>query len=378
MIKGKQIQPRPLIDKPNINYRKLDALNQSMLKLFDSDPVKFFEEFKMGRKRKDKKNVALMIGDLVDFYLLACMGNEQEFEKRFDERFALFSGVKGTGQVFILADYLFEETENCTNDAGEITCSFETRFAEAVKRVRVDEKYKGKSDDKILEDFLANGKDYFDVKMAAIGKTVVDVSIVDKAKAVAQKLKMDEFTKGIFTEIDGHEFEGTDNEEVVTHFPIEFTYHLDGTKTILCKAEIDMIHVDHVKKEIQPIDLKTTYDNESFDFMYIKNAYYLQNAFYCTAITEWRKQNGLDDYKVRPMQFVVGDTSSNNRRPLVYKTSTKDIIAGLKGFKLRGVDYRGIEQLIDDIAWAEENDEWSCSREAFNNKGKMKLNIDYE
>jgi len=370
MIKGKQVQPRAFIDKPNVNYRKLDALNQSMLKLFDNDPVKFFEEFKMGKKRKEKKNVALMIGDLVDFYLLECKGDETEFEARFDEKFAMFSGVKGTGQVFILADYLFEETENCVNEAGEMTCSFETRFAEAVKRVRADDKYKGKADDKILEDFLANGKEYFDVKMEAIGKVVVDVSIVDKAKTVAQKLKKDDFTRAIFA--------GNDDQEFVTHFPIQWTYQIDSERSIACKSEIDMMLIDHESKVIQPMDLKTTYDNESFDFMYIKNSYYLQNAFYVKSVEVWAAENDMKGYEVLPMKFVVGDTSSNNRRPLVYTTSPQDLEAGMNGFDHRGNHYRGVSELVDDIAWAEENDEWSCSREAFNKKGQMTLNINYE
>lgn len=378
MIKGKQVQPKALIDKPNINYRKLDALNQSMLKVFDSDPVKFFEEFKMGKKRKEKKNVALMIGDLVDFYLLECRGDEAEFDTRFDEKFALYSGVKGSGQVFLLADYLFEETENCVNDVGEMTCSFETRFAEAVKRVRAEDKYKGKSDDKILEDFLANGKDYFDTRMDAIGKTVVDVSIVDKAKLVAKGLKKDSFTRDIFAHMGDHEFEGTDDHESVTHFPIEFKFRLSDDRFIACKAEVDMMQVDHEHKIIQPMDLKTTYDNESFDYMYIKNGYYLQNAFYVLAVEDWARENGMKDYKVLPMKFVVGDTSSNNRRPLIYSTSQLDVTSGIVGFRLRGNWYRGVSDLIEDIAWAEENDEWTCSREAFDNKGKMRLNVEYE
>src|SRR5882672_2586510 len=127
MIKGKQVQPRTFSEKPNVNYRKLDALNQSMLKVFDSDPVKFFEEFKLGKPRKQKKNVSFMIGDLVDFYLLECKGDEQELTNRFDEKFALFSGTKGSGQVFVLADYLFEETEASLNEKGEITISFMER-----------------------------------------------------------------------------------------------------------------------------------------------------------------------------------------------------------------------------------------------------------
>jgi hypothetical protein len=370
MIKGKQIQPRDLVSKPNLNYRKLDALNQSMLKLFDSDPVKFFEEFKMGKKRKEKKNVALMIGDLVDFYLLECGGDEDDFLARFDEKFVLYNGVKGSGQVFLLADYLFEETENCINEIGEITCSFETRFAEAVKRVRAEDKYKGKTDDKIMEDFLANGKDYFDTRMEAIGKTVVDMSLVDKAKLVAQKIKNDPFSREYFTG-------GDEQEEHVSHFPIEFKYDL-GDKFISCKAEIDLMIIDHRNKIIRPMDLKTTYDNESFDYMYIKNAYYLQNAFYWLAVRAWASENGMEGYGVRPMKFIVGDTSSNNRRPLVYETGPGDLASGLEGFKLKGNKYRGIKELINDIAWAEENDEWSCSKEAFDKKGQMKLNIEYE
>lgn len=369
MIKGKQIQPKPLIDKPDVNYRKLDALNQSMLKLFDSDPVKFFEEFKMGKKRRDKDNVSLIIGDIVDFYLLECRGDEQEFESRFEEKFVLFNGTKGSGQVFTLADYLFEETENCVNEVGEMTCSFETRFAEAVKRVRADDKYKGKSDEKILEDFLANGKEYFDVRMESLGRKVVTVSLIDKAKLVANKLKNDFFTRHIFKFGD---------EDFYTHFPIEFRYHLDDMRSIVCKAEIDMMYINHEEGYIKPMDLKTTYDNESFDYMYIKNSYYLQNAFYVKAIQEWAQENGMGKYNILPMEFIVGDTSSNNRRPLIYKTLENDVEKGTFGFTLKGNFYRGTHQLINDIAWAEEKDEWTCSREAFLRNGQMTLNINYE
>lgn len=369
MIKGKQIQPKPLIDKPDVNYRKLDALNQSMLKLFDSDPVKFFEEFKMGKRRKDKDNVSLIIGDIVDFYLLECRGDEKEFDERFEEKFVLFNGTKGSGQVFTLADYLFEETENCVDESGKITCSFDARFAEAIRRVRADDKYKGKTDEKILEDFLANGKEYFDVKMEALGRKVVTVSLIDKAKLVGNKLKTDPFTRKVFNFGD---------EDFYTHFPIEFRYQLDKDRSIMCKAEIDLMQIDHEKKIIQPMDLKTTYDNESFDYMYIKNSYYLQNAFYVKAVGEWASENSMEDYIVRPMDFIVGDTSSNNRRPLVYKTSDEDIKSGIYGFTLKGNHYRGIHDLVNDIAWAEENDEWTCSREAFLRNGQMTLNINYD
>lgn len=370
MIKGKVIQPKVIIDKPNVNYRKLDALNQSMIKLFDSDPVKFFEQFKLGKNRKSKKNVSLIIGDLVDFYLLECKGDELEFNNRLEEKFVLFDGTKGTGQVFILADYLFEETENCTNESGEITNSFETRFSAAVAKVQADGKYKGKKEDKILEDFYENGKEYYEKLIGNIGKTVVDASLIDKARIVAENLMRDEFTKNIF--------KPKDSIEYLTHFAIEWKYLLPMNKYYPCKSEIDILHIDHDHRIIQPVDLKTTYDNESFDYAYIKNGYYLQNAFYVKAAEEWAKEAGMLDYEVKPMIFVVGDTSSNNRRPLLYETSAIDVERGLYGFSLRGIYHKGIDELINDIVWAEEQDIWNCSRDAFGNNGKMQLNIKYD
>jgi hypothetical protein len=148
MTKGTQRQEQVFTEKSQVNYRALEALNQSMLKLFDSDPVKFFEEFKLGKKRKQKKNVSLIIGDLVDFYLLECRADEQVFQNRLTEQFAIFDGTKGSGQVFLLADYIFEETESCLNEDNEVTLSFEDRFAMAFKRVQAEEKYKGKTVEK--------------------------------------------------------------------------------------------------------------------------------------------------------------------------------------------------------------------------------------
>lgn len=369
MIKGKQIQPKAFVDKPVTNYRKLDALNQSMLKLFDTDPVKFYNQFKLGKSVREKKSTALSLGSLIDFFVLACKGDEAEFNSRFDEKFALYTGVKGSGQVFDLVDYLMEETENCLNERGEITCSFETRFNAAMARVRADGKYKKKDDKYILDDFKKDGEAYFDILMENIGKTVVDVSLMDKARIVGNKLLHDPFTAFLFRH---------DDKDYFTHFPIEWRYRLSETQSIACKSELDMLILDHDHRTIQPMDLKNTYDNESFDYMYIKNSYYLQNAFYDKAVKEWAAENDMDKYIVLPMMFIVGDTSSNNRRPLIYSTSSQDVVNGMYGFKLRGNHYRGVHDLIMDIAWAEENDIWNCSREAFNNKGKMTLNIDYE
>src|SRR4029079_2847520 len=125
------------------------------------------------------------------------------------------------------------------------------------------------------------------------------------------------------------------------------------------KSEIDILHIDHEKKIIYIKDLKTTYDNENFEYSYIKNSYYLQNAFYYLAVKYWAAQENLD-YDIVPMEFIVGDTSSNNRRPVRYTTSFADITSGLHGFTLRGNYYRGIHELVEEIEWCEKNNIWNC------------------
>ncbi len=370
MIKGKQIQPRVMLDKPSVNYRELEALNQTMLKLFDEDPVKFYEIYKLGRKREEKSSVTLDLGDLVDFYLLECDAKEDEFQNRFDEKFVLTEDVKGSGQAFVLADLIFAETLGCLSEDGEITCSFNERFNVAVEKIRKQDKYKGKSNDDILKDFTSKALDYFQKKIDNIGKKVVEVSLVDKAKNVGDRLKSDEFSRDYFRSVG--------DQELFKHYVIEWSYPTVAGRKIKCKSELDMFLIDHESKTLQPMDLKTTYDNELFDYSYLKNGYYIQNAFYCKAVSEWAKANKLETYHVLPMIFIVGDTSSNNRRPLVYHTSVTDLAKALSGFEVRGVKYRGVDELVEDIAWAEENNEWKCSREAFKRKGQMKINIDYE
>lgn len=370
MIKGEVIKEMYSIQKTTVNYRSLGALNCSMIKLFDRDPVKFFEQFKLGKDRKDKTSTALIIGDIVDFYILDCKGNEQEFESRWDEKFAMFDGIK-TGQVFTLGDTLFEIAQENTNpETGKVDILFETMFKEAFQKVQALGYYKGKTEEKALENFNDNGIDYYQSLLDNVGKTVVDISLVEKAKKIAKNILEDEFTYSIFE--DGEDI------EFFPKIAIEWVYTTRNDKKIQCKSEPDILKVDHFNKKIFLFDVKTTFDNENFEYSYVKNKYYLQAAFYSMAVAEWAKQEGMGEYMIVPMQFIVGDTSSNNRRPILYDMSKEDLEYGIKGFNMRGTEYKGVNTLLEEISWAEDNDIWNCSKETFDNKGVMNIKLKYE
>jgi hypothetical protein len=40
--------------------------------------------------------------------------------------------------------------------------------------------------------------------------------------------------------------------------------------------------------------------------------------------------------------------------------------------------YRGIHNLISDIMWAEDTEIWNCSKEVYDNSGKLCINISYD
>lgn len=370
MIQGKATKERDTIERPVVNYRALESLNVSMIKLFDSDPVKFYEQFKLRKKKKDSKTTSLIIGDIVDFFLLDCGGNEDEFERRFDEKFALMEGSKGTGQVFILADLMFELTQNDTDENGVVKTSFDSRFAEAFRKVQEASLYKKKTEDYALKDFTDNGYSYFQAQLDNIGKIVIEVSLVDKAKRVAELLRTDEFSADVFVEGEG--------EEYFPKHPIEWKYLTQTGKLIDCKSELDILKVNHDKKIIYPKDLKTTFDNENFDYSYTKHRYDLQAAFYGLAVKYWADENGMKDYDIEPMEFIVGDTSANNRRPIRYQLSPTDIVNAYQGYDIRGNHYKGIQELIEEISWAEDTDNWNVSKEVFDANGKLKLKIPYD
>ena len=346
-----------LVNKP-IEYRKIDALNQSALKVYDTDPVQFYRQFILKEQKEETSSASMLLGDLVDFYLLECNGEESLFESRFDEKFVLFSGQRTSSQVFDLADELFKITKFDTTEEGEIITDFQTRFVMAFANIQANGKYKGKTWEKGLDDFNANGLEYFESLMRSINKKVVDLSLVEKAKNITQQLLSDDFTSGIFNS----------QNELLRKFAIEFVWY-----DFKCKMEADAIMIDHTNKTIHPYDLKVTYDNEEFAYSYLKNGYYIQQAFYTTGIENWAEKNGLGEYHMLPMKFIVADSSKNARRPLVYYLSFGHLFQGLHGFTNNGRYYRGVDELMQAVKWSNENGIWNCSKEAFENNGLMVL-----
>lgn len=363
-VKGELKTHRDWIESPkDLNYRKLGGLNYSMIVKYDKSPADFVDEFILGNPRKDDSDtVATIIGNIVDDILFTHRGSVADFDSAFDDRYALYSGGEvGSGQVFQLADELFEISKR------EPDASFESRFLQAFETLQRRQKYKKKTLEYAMKDFEDNAVEYFQTKMENQGKIVVSVGLLGKSQRIAIEAMEHPFTKDLLN------FDVGDEEfERLTKFPITFTYEEEGVGKIEGKCEVDMLDVDHKKKMIFPYDGKTTYDNTQFPYNYLKNSYYIQQAWYTKGIKAWAKDNGMEGYVIAPYEFIVAD-SAGWRWPLRYKLNDQHLMQGIAGFVIGGRVYKGISELVSDIIWSAESGNWGVRRSDFLKKGIINL-----
>ena len=345
-------------------YRKIDALSASDIKLFAKDRISFYCQKVLGEKRKEKTSDSLTLGTLIDYCLSDCKGSWQEFEQNFDDRFILLSVKKGSGQLFLLADLLYEYTLRDMDEEGNITSSFSNRFEEVFDRLQKEDKFKGKKVEWALEQFKdSDAEIYFSENLKAIDKLAVDSWMLDKCKFIVENVLIDDNVK--------HLFEERDNIENLGKYVVEWEY-----KGLKSKSELENLTINHNTKEIIITEIKSTWDSEDFERTYLKLRYDLAAIYYFKAI-QYTFQD-LQDYTIK-FQFLVVDTSPQGLRPLIYKVSLEDLDKAEFGFKTKsGYYYKGLDELVNEILWCQETQNWRISKLAFENNGILNLNINYE
>ena len=348
-------------------YRKINKLSASDIKLFNENRYKFYVTKVLGEKQEDLTSPAIVLGTLVDFILSDCRGSLDEFDKRFDEKFKLLSIKKGSGQMFLLVDELFKFTLRDMDEEGNITSSFSTRFEEAFDKLQSQDKFKGKKVEWALEQFRNSDEEiYFQECLDSIGKYVVDQSMLEKAKSTVEMVIQDENVNWLFN--------GAIDLDNLGKAVIEFEY-----LGMECKCEIDDLSINHLNKKIIITEIKTSYDiMDAFEYTYLKRRYDLAAAFYYLAVIQFRDNKNLNGYDIE-FQFLAVDTSKERLRPLIYKLSKDDIDRAINGFRLKtGSYYKGLVELIQEIKWCSETQNWNISEKAFKNNGILNLEINYE
>lgn len=334
-IKGKVVRTEK-------EYRKLDRLSASDLRLFAKDRKKFFKTVVMKEEdyEEEEYSKSLLVGDLVHTLLLE--------PQNFDTKYLMsICTAPPTGLMLAFVEALYKYTKLNTVD-GEVVKDFkylaEEAYRESGFKITLDA---------VLKKFAgSNAEDYYnEIRQArSLGKVVVCVDDLSIAEKIVSNLESHPFTGSIFKE----------DEHSLTEVKIE-DYDIDGVEM---KSMIDKLEEDGSAKIVQPYDLKVVWDNQNF-----YREYYLKRRADIQGYVYWKAvKSRYPDYEVNPPIFIVAD-SSNFYAPLKYRMTEKDLKYAKEGFVENGRYYKGVSQILAEITWAQENNIWTYSQEEADNEG---------
>jgi len=346
------------VSKTEANYRAIYLDSYSSLKDFSLDRKKYFKKYILNEDVEDKDTQAALMGRIVETLLM-----EPEL---FDSRFYMSACAESpTANMLNFVEALYKYSKDATNEEGQITRSFEDISRDAYLESGYKIKYEA-----VMGKFIGTDAEiyYQEIrKVRANNLSVVTLQDVSNAEKIVNELKTNPVTKGIVNLINS------------PRYSVRNQYQVEGYKVggHMFKSMMDKIIIDHEEKTIQVYDLKCVWAVENFyEEYYLYRRAYIQAYLYYRAAQEltkpgWQNEE-LVGYTVLPPQFIVCD-STNYFNPLVYTLTVEDLADALLGFEHKGRTYVGVQELIEDLQWALDNNVWNMSRKNYLKGGVVNI-----
>lgn len=201
--------------------------------------------------------------------------------------------------------------------------------------------------------------DYISVMIESQDKEIITSNMYLDAEDMAHLIKTHDHTSWLFSD---------QYKRVYQYF---FTIVI---KNVAFRGAIDYIAIDFKNRTIQIVDFKTGSDPAiRFSDIFINYRYFIQEAVYTKAFRDICKTFNLKGFKLLPFKFIY--ISKSERVPVVYTVTKKWHTAALKGFTTTsGYTYRGLYDIIEDIKWHFENNEFKLPRYIAEAKGNLEIN----
>ena len=341
-------------NKTEKEYRALEMESSSSLKEFSLNRRKYRKKYILKEKVEEEESKASVVGRVVETLL---------FEPdKFDERFYLSSTASApTGLMLAFVEALYKYTTLATDEEGNITREFKDIAIDAHKESGFKWKLEA-----VLENFVGSDNEIYYKEIREVrskGLTVITIEDIQNAEKIVEELKTNEFTAHIFNKFDDKRY------QVLIQHQIE-GYEVDGE---FFKSMMDIVVVDNKERTIQVYDLKIVWAVEGFYVeYYLFRRAYIQAYLYKEACYELKKRWNLDHYEVLNPKFVVGD-SINYYNPLIYELNNSDINDAYVGFTHNGRKYPGVKELVVELKWAKETNNWTISRKNYLNMGVINI-----
>lgn len=348
-----------IVDKTEKEYRAIPVNSSSSLKDYSMDKRKYHKRHILKKKVEEKYNAAIVMGQVVETLLME--------PERFDDLFFMSSCASiPSGLMGAFVESLVKHTLEATDVDGILGDPFmdiaEKAYDESefkIKLPAVINKFDG-SDAEIYYNELC--------KVRFNNLIIITPDDVNNAEQIVKELQENPITSTIVNLTTGSRF------EVINQMKID-GFDINGMPL---KAMLDKVIIDHEAKTIQFYDLKCTWSVEKFykDYYLYRRAY-IQAYVYYRALVHLTEAKGwrFEGYEVLLPKFIVCD-SINYYSPLIYELTEENMMEAVEGFKVNGYKYQGVEQIIEELKWSLDTDNWGISKKNFENNGLVKLTND--
>lgn len=269
-------------------YRENPALSYSLIATYEKGGFASIPHL-YDKKESDALTFGLMVDTIIT-----------EGIERFQEKFAVADFKIPSDSIKFVIDWLLEVREeeffeDIPNDVILATCD----LAEYQMRYKADTR---------LAKIKSEGEAYYNTVRQIGNRTVVSDEVYQEVLAVVGALKGHVQTSKYLQHT-------KENSDVEFLYQQKFSTNLDGLDV---RCMFDLLVVNHTKKIIVPIDLKTSSMLE-YDFpkKYLENRYDLQSRLYCKILKNIIKDDDyFKDFTITNFRFMV--INKNNRLPLMF------------------------------------------------------------
>ena len=285
-------------------------------------------------------NTGMKLGSLVDDLLFLDKSS-------FDERYYLFDGNKPSATLGSLCDVILKNYTAIPTREGIIDIGVSNGSCSNIKK---PELYLAKFD---IPEFW----NYLTTMFEVNNRIIITTSELNNANELAEILKEHKYSKYVL------------ENNLENYYQVKFEYDYKG---FICRGIIDILTIDHENKKVIMTDLKTGKNPSSeFEDSFVKWRYYFQAALYIQAFDEVCKELGLIDYTLEPFQFLY--ISRADKTPLLFKMTDLWVKAAFKGFHIGKYEYRGIDDLVDEIYWCWKYKEYIIPKHVAESNGVVEL-----
>lgn len=305
-------------------------------------------------KKDNNNSIALNKGSLINDLLFETVD--------FNSKYTLKIYEKPTATLLRLANIIIENFVNIPTHEEVEKIIENNEFWKTTKKENIKSKYD-------LPEFW----DYITNQIKPDGKIAITPSMKIEADEIVYILRNHKHSSHFFDK---------NKYEIIPEYAFEVDYNLkDDTtetdRTIILRGIVDMIVVDHINKTIRLVDLKTGGDKASeFEYSFTKWRYYLQESVYMYAMDHIKELLGYSDYTTLNFQFLY--IGLKEKIPVVFDVTDTWHEAALNGFYTKsGTHYKGLHQLIREVAYIWYNKEFETPYELLEKNGVVALNDDF-